>query len=142
MKFTTLLFLLLIFNITRAEISPYYKEVMQRGYTLSAGDSVIFPDGSGCKIEEFNNQTCGKEWFDKPFCVAMGKSVWDEGVCCEGLEPQLATGVDGQATCEEIENSWFSSKSVLYFFIGVLIPLGLFVFLAYKAKKGLPKNKD
>lgn len=123
-----------------AKTNPFYKEVIQRGYTLAPGDSVIFPDGTGCKIAEFNNQECGQKWYTKTYCVSKGKMVWDKNVCCEGLEPHLDNDTDGQMTCEEIDDSWFSSKTIMYFFLGVLIPLGLFVFLAYKAKKGLSKK--
>ena len=137
---TTLILLILFFKSVFAEIDPFYKEVIQRGFTLSPGDSVLFPDGTGCKIIDFNNRTCGKEWFDKSYCVGEGKQVWDANICCEGLSPYLAEGVDGQSTCQPVDDSWFSSKSIMYFFIGVLTPLGLFVFLAYKAKQGLPKK--
>lgn len=136
----TLLLIVILTGSLLAEVDPYYKEVLQRGFTLAPGDSVIFPDGSGCKITDFNNQTCGKKWFDKPYCVSEGEKVWDADACCEGLSPYIDEGTDGQTTCQPTEGDWFSSKSIMYFFLGVLIPLGLFVFLAYKAKKGLPKK--
>ena len=123
-----------------AEVNPFYKEVLQRGFEISPGDSVLFPDGTKCLIEDFNQKKCGQDWFNKPYCVSEGNKVWDTEVCCEGLAPYLAAGSDGQSTCQPIDNSWFSSKTILYFFLGVLIPLGLFVFLAYKAKRGLPKK--
>ncbi len=141
MKLTTTLFFILCVVISSfANIDPFYKEVIQRGFTLAPGDSVIFPDGTGCKIVDFNNRLCGKKWFDKPYCVAEGEKVWDLDVCCEGLSPNVTYDTDGQSTCQSTNNDWFSSKSIMYFFLGVLIPLGLFVFLAYKAKKGLPKK--
>ena len=140
MKFHLIVLILFLHFSVKAEINPFYKEVIQRGYTLAPGDSVIFPDGTGCKIADFNNQICGQNWFNKTYCVPKGGKVWDKNVCCEGLEPFLEDGADGQLTCEEIDDSWFSSKTIMYFFLGVLIPLGLFVFLAYKAKKGLSKK--
>jgi hypothetical protein len=141
MKLATTLFLIItLVNSSFAKVDPYYKEVLQRGFTLAPGDSVIFPDGTGCKIEDFNNQICGEKWFEQTYCVAEGENVWDSDICCEGLSPQKESITDGQSTCEQEEGAWFTSRSIMYFFIGVLIPLGLFVFLASKAKKGLPKK--
>ena len=62
MKLITTLFLTFVFFSAFAEINPFYKEVLQRGYTLAPGASVLFPDGTGCRIADFNNQTCGKKW--------------------------------------------------------------------------------
>jgi hypothetical protein len=121
---------------------------MQRGYEITAGDSVIFPDGSTCSIEAFNNHECGEMWMSTNYCVPEGSNVWDADACCQGLAPYLADGVDGQPTCEKIkasekeDDAIFSSKTVLYFFMGVLIPLGLFVILAVSVKRRLPKQED
>ena len=118
------------------------------------GDSVRFPDGSVCAIEAFNAHECGEAWMTDDYCIPEGAAVWDDDKCCEGLEPFLEAGVDGQETCqkkkvkaEENEDeggisSYFSSKTVLYFFMGVLIPLGLFVILAISVKSKLPKRED
>ena len=83
-----------------AAIDPYFKEAMQRGYPIE-GDSVVLPDGNKCLLEDFNNQVCGKEFFDQPYCVEEGKYVWDEDKCCEGLTSYLPAGIDGQATCQK-----------------------------------------
>jgi hypothetical protein len=84
-----------------AAINPDYKECLQRGYSLS-GDSCVFPDGSACDLDAFNNGECGQEWMTDDYCVEEGEYVWDDDRCCEGLEPYLEKGVDGQATCEKI----------------------------------------
>ncbi|CAG5083594.1 hypothetical protein [Parvicella tangerina] len=155
--------LLLLFSLkvlsTFSMIDPFYKEVMQRGYQILAGDSVKFPDGSICAIEDFNNLDCGKQWMTEDYCIPEGEAVWDDNKCCDGLEPYLEEGVAGQATCEKIKKKTTSSETtddedeegfagflgsstVLYFFIGVLIPLSLFVILAISVKKRLPKKED
>lgn len=142
----SLLFTSLI-SFSFGAINPFYKEVLQRGYELIPGDSVRFPDGSTCSIASFNNGDCGKEWMTDDYCVAEGEYVWDDK-CCEGLEPYLEEGVDGQQTCQRIEesedgwSSYFSSSSVLYFFMGVLIPLGLFVILAISVKRKMKKKME
>lgn len=136
----TLFILFFLSSGALAKIDPFYKEVIQRGFTLAPGDSVIFPDGTGCKIDDFNKKKCGLEWYNKTYCVTEGESVWDSDVCCEGLVPFIEDDTDGQTTCQPKQGGWFTSKSIMYFFLGVLIPLGLFVFLASKAKKGLPKK--
>ncbi len=129
-------------NFFFSAISPHYKEAMQRGYEIIEGDKVVMPDGTICNIKDFNEGNCGKKWFGEEYCVPEGKYVWDEDKCCEGLAPFLPEDVSGQATCQPIDDSWFTSKSLMYFFVGVLIPLGLFVFLAIKAKKNLSKNNS
>jgi hypothetical protein len=131
--------MLLLISVT-AKINPYYKEVIQRGYELTPGDSVKFPDGSKCSVSQFNNGTCGQQWMSTDYCVAKGGAVWDANVCCEGLEPFLEEGTDGQSTCQPIDNSWFSQSTVVNFFIGLLIPLGLFVFLGYNVKRKLKQR--
>ncbi|MFT7155318.1 MAG: hypothetical protein ACI8Q1_000319 [Parvicella sp.] len=123
-----------------AKLDPYYKEVLQRGYELIPGDSVKFPDGSKCSISKFNEGLCGQQWKTKDYCVAIGGEVWDENVCCEGLETNLAGDTDGQITCQPIADSWFSQSTVVNFFIGLLIPLGLFVFLGYNVKRKLKER--
>jgi len=145
-----ILSLLFILSLTQlfGAIDPFYKEVLQRGYELIPGDSVRFPDGSACSINAFNSGECGQEWMTEDYCVPEGSSVWDNDKCCEGLEPYLEEGVDGQETCQKIQEaedgigSYFSSKTVLYFFMGVLIPLGLFVILAISVKKKMSKNLE
>jgi hypothetical protein len=101
MKSVLIVFIFLL-NIISASamIDPKYKEAMQRGYRVIKGDSVELPDDTRCSLDDFNNKLCGKEYFDKPYCVAEGNYVWDENVCCEGLVPYLPPGVDGQAYCK------------------------------------------
>lgn len=131
-----------------AMIDPFYKEVMQRGYEVLPGDSVKFPDGSVCSIEAFNAHECGEAWMNENYCIPEGGEVWDDNKCCDGLSPFLEMGVDGQATCQKVKGEedsedewWFSSGTVFYFFLGVLIPLGLFVILAISVKRRLPKKE-
>lgn len=141
MKIILLPIVIFCLNI-HAAISPHYKEVVQRSYDLIGGDSVRFPDGSTCKIDDFNNGVCGQKWMTSDYCVSEGGQVWDADRCCEGLIPYLEEGSDGQEVCrEESFLSYFSSKTILYFFIGVLIPLSLFVILAISIKRRLPKNE-
>lgn len=140
MKHWLTLFFISLFSFSHwAMISPFYKEVMQRGYEIIPGDSVKFPDGSSCPIQAFNEGTCGQKWMTEDYCISEGEPVWDENRCCEGLSPYLEDGSAGQATCQQEESSFISSRSILYFFMGVLIPLSLFVILAIYVKKRLPK---
>lgn len=147
-KLALLLTLSGLYLISFSAVDPFYKEVLQRGYELIPGDSVRFPDGSTCSIKAFNSSECGQEWMTDDYCVEEGENVWDEDRCCDGLEPYLEDGVDGQATCQKKSSmvddisSFFSSSTILYFFIGVLIPLGLFVILATSIKKRLPKKEE
>lgn len=103
-----LITILFMSSISMAAINPVYKECMQRGYSLS-GDSCVFPDGTACDLEQFNNGECGQEWFTDDYCIPEGEYVWDDDKCCEGLEAYLPEGVDGQASCvktsyaEEVE---------------------------------------
>ena len=100
MKSVSIVFVFLLNIITAtAMIDPYYKEAVQRGYRIE-GDSVVLPNDTKCLIDDFNNRRCGKEYFDAPYCVAEGNSVWDDNACCEGLKPYLPAGVDGQAYCK------------------------------------------
>jgi hypothetical protein len=99
-KIVVLIALFFSFNIATAAINDYYKEVMQRGYSID-GDSVVLPDSSKCSIDDFNNRLCGKEFFDLDYCVAEGNYVWDDEKCCKGLVAYLPEGVSGQATCRK-----------------------------------------
>jgi hypothetical protein len=124
-------------------IDPRYKEVMQRGYEFVDGDSVRFPDGSVCHLDDFNEGTCGIQWMTNDYCVPQGAYVWD-GPCCDGLMPYLPEGMAGQATCQPIEeieaetlpseedsgSSWWMS-----FFAGVLLIFAVFLGLAIYARK-------
>lgn len=147
-KLILLLLLFSTYSITFSAVDPFYKDVLQRGYELIPGDSVRFPDGSTCSISAFNNLECGQKWMTDDYCVEEGEMVWDDNRCCDGLEPYLEEGVDGQQTCQKKSSiiddisSFFSSSTILYFFIGVLIPLGLFVILAASIKKRLPKKDE
>jgi len=135
-----ILLLLVSFRLTIfSMIDPYYKEVLERGYKLMPGDSVLFPDGSACKIKEFNSGVCGQEWMTTDYCVEEGEAIWNEDRCCEGLEAGIANDTDGQATCEST-SSWFGNGTLLYFFLGVLIPLGLFVILAFGVKRKMKQR--
>jgi len=126
-------------NNALAKIDPFYKEVMQRGYPILKGDSVRLPDSSVCSINDFNSGVCGKEFFDQDYCVSEGRPAWREDVCCEGLKLN-SSNADGQTTCVA-ESGWsFGSGTFLYFFLGVLIPLGLFAILALQVKGKLKKN--
>lgn len=99
------LVLLFAATLVSAAINPVYKECMQRGYDTSTNTNTgeahcVFPDGSTCPIEDFNSGTCGQEWMTEDYCVEQGVPVWDEDMCCAGLEPYLPEGMVGQATCQ------------------------------------------
>lgn len=122
-----------------AAINPYYKEALQRGYAID-GDYVILPDSSRCLLDDFNNQRCGKDFFDLPYCVPEGKYVWDDNACCDGLAAYLPSGVDGQATCQKKGNIDFSEtlrNPMLW--IGILALTGLLYGGLFAVKKLLLK---
>ncbi len=128
---TILFFILLGISIqSHAAISPVYKECMQRGYQVS-GDSCVFPDGSKCSLESFNNGTCGEAFFTDDYCIPEGQVVWDENRCCEGLAPYLEEGVAGQPTCEP-EKSMFGG---IAFWIGLFIIPGFLFAIMFQKKK-------
>lgn len=129
--FFLFLFLNLFVNKGFTAISPYYKEVIQRGYIIN-GDSVEFPDGSGCLIVDFNNGKCGEKWKNEDYCIAEGGMVWDEDKCCEGLEPYLAPGINGQAVCKRKNGS---GNLFLILSISIAVLLALFFIVRNKAKK-------
>jgi len=131
--------LIALVNHSWAKIDPFYKEVIQRGYPILKGDSVRLPDSSVCSINDFNSGVCGKEFFDQDYCVSEGRPAWREDVCCEGLKLN-SSNADGQTYC--VAQPWwnFGGRIFLYFFLGVLIPLGLFAILALQVKGKLKKN--
>ncbi len=135
-----LLIALFFINTASAAIDPVYKEAMQRGYPIE-GDSVVLPDGSKCLLEDFNNQLCGKEFFDKDYCVEEGSYVWDNDACCEGLVPYLPMGVDGQATCVKKGKVDFSEtlrNPMLW--VGILAFTAVVFFSLMLAKKFIRKQ--
>jgi hypothetical protein len=123
-------------------IDGRYKNVLQRGYEFAEGDSVRFPDGSVCQLDDFNAGLCGQQWMTVDYCIPQGAYVWD-GPCCDGLMPYLPQGMAGQATCQPIGTeeyydningidegwSWWMS-----FFAGLVIIFALFIGFAIYAK--------
>jgi|SRR5690606_7165758 len=139
-----LLFLLLHSLSTSAKINPKYANAYERGYDVR-NDSVIFPDGSKCLIEEFNNGACGFQWMDVEFCVEQGKSVWHEQNCCEGLSAQLSPENDGQKKCVKKSKSkeshwWDFILNNTMFWIGVLFPFLVIGYIALSIRRKI-KNK-
>lgn len=140
-----LLFSILVTSFSAfAMIDPYYKEVMQRGYTTN-GDSVVFPDGSTCSIADFNEGICGQQWMTKDYCIPEGGPVWDEDKCCVGLQAYLPEGMAGQATCVAIEKSAEQQselgeyeRPLFYFFLGLVLIFTIFIlysiFVKYKKR--------
>ncbi len=147
-----LIALLLLFFTTEAHaaINPDYANAMERGYSIS-GDSVVFPNGSKCLLSEFNNGTCGQKWMTEDYCVPEGAYVWNNDRCCEGLEPYLKKGYDGQKRCvkkqkddeeKKEESSWWNDlMSNSMFWIGLLIPFILLIYIAISVKKRI-KNQN
>lgn len=150
MKAQLITILLLFFTmVAHAAINPDYANAMERGYSIS-GDSVVFPNGSKCLLSEFNNGTCGQEWMTDDYCVPEGAYVWNDDKCCEGLEPYLKEGHDGQERCvkkrkneKDVEESswWNDLMSNSMFWIGLLIPFILLIYIAISVKKKI-KNQN
>lgn len=126
-------------NMVSAALNPIYKEALQRGFAVE-GDSVLLPDGSKCLLEDFNNQKCGKEFFDQPYCVEEGNYVWDDNACCDGLVPYLPSGIDGQTTCQKkgkVDFSEILRNPLLW--LGILAFTGVIFFSLILLKKFIKK---
>lgn len=141
--------LFIMTTVAHSAINPDYANAMERGYQLS-GDSVVFPDGSKCLLSAFNDGSCGQEWMTDDYCVPEGAYVWNGDKCCEGLEPYLKEGYDGQERCvkkqkgdkEDDESSWWNDlMSNSMFWIGLLIPFILLIYIAISVKKRI-KNQN
>lgn len=117
-----------------AAIDPIYKECLQRGYELQDGECV-FPNGSGCSLEEFNDKQCGVEFLTEKYCVEEGEYVWDADRCCSGLKPYLARGVVGQQTCESQEDFSLFLPLVIIAGIVILVLLIVVVIVVFMRKR-------
>ncbi len=85
-----------------AALDSSLKECVQRGYNFAIRDGVqycVFPDGSECLIDEFNQNQCGDQFKTKTYCVTQGHYVWDNYMCCRNLKYTENNGL-AQATCE------------------------------------------
>lgn len=121
----------------QAAIDPKYKECTQRGYQLD-GNYCVFPDGSRCLLDEFNEGECGEEFMTNDYCVPEGRYVWD-GPCCEGLVAYLPPDVAGQATCVKYDaKHWFQDNIFLLQILGLIIifviPISIVVYRTYKRR--------
>lgn len=133
-----LIILIILCNLqSHAEISPYYKEVIQRGYE-HIGDTVIFPDGTKCSIGDFNNGICGKKWLTNDYCIEEGGYVWDENRCCEGLSPSQIEEGHTHSKCEKLNNKW--DFNFFVFWIGLLIPFAFFAFVVFNVKQKIKER--
>jgi len=148
-----ILFLIVVFflssNIVSAAMNPEYKECLQRGYDTTYDPEdihtfyCVFPDESRCKIEEFNNGTCGVVFKTENYCVKEESPVWDKDKCCEGLIPTHLKyrgffwgGLIGQSRCEPIPNFFDRYlKYSLFFWLGILAVIVLVIILIYKKSK-------
>ncbi len=144
-KLTILLSTFLLCTITtQATINPIFKECMQRGYEVTTEgdiDYCTFPDGSKCLLEDFNEQRCGQEFFNKEYCIEEGIYVWDTEKCCKGLVAYLPRDMVGQARCEKATklhlNNFKNSKWPFGILLAALLGLAMFLYVRYKRK-----NKD
>lgn len=136
MKKTILIIAVLGFVLpANAEIDPKYKECMQRGYTVD-GDFCVFPDGSKCDIEAFNEGTCGQEFMTTDYCIEEGNYVWDNDKCCKGLAPYLPAGIDGQPTCQQKSAVIMKEVTNNYWIWGLVIILtAVYLFMSRKNKR-------
>lgn len=143
-KFSLLITILLYGLSANATINPVFKECMQRGYEVTGEGDVdycTFPDGSKCLLEDFNEQRCGQEFFNKEYCIKEGVYVWDADKCCKGLIAYLPKDMAGQARCEKASklhwNNFKSSKWPLGILLAALLGLGMFLYGRYKKKKAI-----
>ena len=144
-----LLVVLIAPSLSYAAIDPKYAPAYERGYEVF-GDSVVFPDGSKCLLEAFNDGRCGTMWMDVDFCVAEGRYVWNEENCCDGLEAYLPEGYTGQAKCvqkrkteskAEDSSNWYDIfLDSTMFWVGVLFPFLFLAYLAFNVKRRIKKK--
>lgn len=143
-----IMLILTIFSVTAA-MDPNLKECMQRGYEIQGytphhptheeGTFCVFPDGSECRMDEFNAGTCGVKFKTEDYCVPEGKPVWDKDRCCPGTIAYLKPYHFGQATCQSISLTERAYNQLNYnFYIKILLLLvviAVLVFFAYKFLK-------
>jgi len=120
-----------------ASIDPFYKEAIQRGYVCSS-DTVTFPDGSKCSIDDFNNSKAGKIWMTDDYCIEEGNYVWDDERCCGDLISYLEEGHDGQSVCAQKKSWW--EINYFSFWLGLLIPFAFFGYVGIQIRRRLKKN--
>ena len=87
------------------------KECVQRGYRVETDLKAdftpdktycLFPDGSRCILEEFNEGKCGIEFKTENYCIKEGNIVWDKDKCCPGLRAYKRPNFIGQSSCMKI----------------------------------------
>jgi len=122
--------------LSQAKVDPYYKEVEQRGYK-HFGDSVVFPDGSKCRILDFNEGICGLEWMTDNYCVEEGQVTWKKSKCCDEL---IAVKKGDELVCEakpEEEGGF----DFFMFWLGLALPFIVFGYFTISVKRKIKKNK-
>jgi hypothetical protein len=130
-------------------MGPEYKECMQRGYQVASDKETdnwealcVFPDGTKCLLDDFNNKKCGTNFFTEDYCVPEGTNVWDKEKCCNGLTPYIKPFVYGHTQCQKVTNfmiirDW--TIKIIYYPLNVfIIPLLVLIIIGlivYKKKK-------
>ncbi len=138
------LILLLTSNVLAA-VSSDFKECVQRGYETraTAQESIcIFPDGSNCTIDNFNQGICGEEFMVENYCVEQGVLIWDRDKCCNGLKPHLSSFIFGHPSCQPfsvrfVENLKYNPLC----WFGIIIFLVLVSYIIYRIKKKRSRRK-
>lgn len=132
--------LVLMAGAVNAAVNPVFKECVQRGYETAKVNSTyycLFPDGSNCTIESFNNGSCGSEFRTDDYCVEEGTMVWDEEMCCPGTEAYMPPGRLGQPACVKVSATEKLVDQLEYrpYLLGVLVGIIIAVIL-WLSKKG------
>ncbi|MFH1521451.1 MAG: hypothetical protein ABIF18_00675 [archaeon] len=130
--------IVLLSSSVLAAMDPNLKECIQRGYEIKSTpnqDTVcIFPDGSNCSINSFNQKSCGEEFMTEGYCVKQGDPVWDKNRCCSGLAP-YPPKIIGMPTCQDSSKVliWNLKYNPVYWF-GIIIFLVLIGYIGYRIK--------
>lgn len=123
--------------VSFAGIDPIQKECLQRGYQVS-GEICVFPNGTSCLLEKFNDKSCGLEFRKEAYCVPKGGYVWDEKKCCPGLKSFLKKN-EKQLTCESKTELFFKNPFTIS--VGLLLVIGGAGTVLYFLKKKRQKSR-
>lgn len=117
-----------------ANPAPPYCERMD--YNVINETICDFGDGNSCEVWEFFRGECGAEYIKELPCVKLGESVFSHEKCCAGGYVYAPYRLIGQASCQPLSKVIIGKfKYNPYYWLGILIILGIIGYLIYKTKK-------
>ncbi len=136
--------LLLLFTLPsqiEALQDPALANCVERGYMVEKASSgsqyCVFPNGSKCLLNQFNQGECGQEFMTPLDCIHEGP-IWSNGVkCCKGLARKKG---EFQDYCQVVEpfiddvifpdtksnnSPFFIPKNILLLLVGAIVLLSI-----------------